>query len=111
MEKKHTVSIWYVLIGIWVVLIIQSYIASMLAVKTIPYSQFMNSLKQGKVTEIAISQGEIQGKMKNAQGALEDFKTVRVDPELSKVLEQYNVTFKGKIESTFLRDIISWVLP
>ncbi len=111
MEKKHTVSIWYVLIGIWVVLIIQSYIASMLAVKTIPYSQFMNSLKQGKVTEIAISQGEIQGKMKNAQGALEDFKTVRVDPELSKVLEQYNVTFKGKIESTFLKDIISWVLP
>jgi len=111
MEKKHTVSIWYVLIGIWVVLIIQSYIASMLAVKTIPYSQFMNSLKQGKVTEIAISQGEIQGKMKNAQGALEDFKTVRVDPELSKILEQYNVTFKGKIESTFLRDIISWVLP
>ena len=111
MEKKHTVSIWYVLIGIWVVLIIQSYIASMLAVKTIPYSQFMNFLKQGKVTEIAVSQGEIQGKMKNAQGALEDFKTVRVDPELSKVLEQYNVTFKGKIESTFLRDIISWVLP
>ena len=111
MEKKHTVSIWYVLIGIWVVLIIQSYIASMLAVKTIPYSQFMNSLKQGKVTEIAISQGEIQGKMKNAQGALEDFKTVRVDPELSKILEQYNVTFKGKIESTFLKDIISWVLP
>jgi len=111
MEKKHTVSIWYVLIGIWVVLIIQSYIASMLAVKTIPYSQFMNFLKQGKVTEIAVSQGEIQGKMKNAQGALEDFKTVRVDPELSKVLEQYNVTFKGKIESTFLKDIISWVLP
>ena len=111
MEKKHAVSIWYVLIGIWVVLLVQSYIASMLAVKTIPYSQFMNSLKQGKVTEIAVSQGEIQGKMKNPQGQIEEFKTVRVDPELSKTLEQYNVVFKGKIESTLLRDVISWVLP
>ncbi len=111
MEKKHAVSIWYVLIGIWVVLLVQSYIASMLAVKTIPYSQFMNSLKQGKVTEIAVSQDEIQGKMKNPQGQMEEFKTVRVDPELSKTLEQYNVVFKGKIESTILRDVISWVLP
>ena len=57
MEKKHTFSIWYVLIGIWGVLLVQSSISSMLAVKTIPYSQFMNALKQGKVTEIAISQG------------------------------------------------------
>jgi cell division protease FtsH len=111
LEKHHKFSIWYVLIGIWVVLIIQSYIASMFAVKTIPYSQFMNSLKEGKVTEIAVSQGQIQGKMKDAGGKLVDFKTVRVDPELSKTLEQYNVTFKGEMESTFLRDILSWVFP
>jgi cell division protease FtsH len=111
MEKKHKFSIWYVLIGIWVVLLIQSYIASMLSLKAIPYSQFMSLMKQGKVTEIAVSQDEIQGKMKNDQGKLEEFKTVRVDPEFSKTLEQYNVTFKGKIESTLMRDVISWVLP
>ena len=111
MEKQHKFSIFYIMIGIWVVLIIQSYIASMFAVKTIPYSQFMNLLKTGKVTEIAVTQDQIQGKMKGDQGKIEEFKTVRVDPELSKTLEQYNVTFKGEIESTFLRDIISWVLP
>ncbi len=111
MEKQHKFSIFYIMIGIWVVLIIQSYIASMFAVKTIPYSQFMNLLKTGKVTEIAVSQDQLQGKMKDASGKIEEFKTVRVDPELSKTLEQYNVTFKGEIESTFLRDILSWVLP
>jgi len=99
------------MIGIWVVLIIQSTIASVFAVKTIPYSQFMNALQQGKITEIAVSQDQIQGKMKVAEGKIEEFKTVRVDPEFSKTLEQYHVTFKGKIESTFVRDIISWVLP
>ena len=111
MEKQHKFSVFYILIGVWVVLIIQSYIASMFAVKTIPYSQFMTLLKTGKVTEIAVSQDKIQGKMKDSQGKAEEFKTVRVDPELSKTLEQYGVTFKGEIESTFLRDIISWVLP
>jgi cell division protease FtsH len=110
-EKQHKFSIWYVLIGIWVVLLIQSYIASMLSVKAIPYSQFMSLMKEGMVTEIAISQDEIQGKMKNKEGKLEEFKTVRVDPDFSQTLEQYKVTFKGKVESTFLRDIISWVLP
>ncbi len=111
MEKQHKFSVFYILIGVWVVLIVQSYIASMFAVKTIPYSQFMTLLKTGKVTEIAVSLDKIQGKMKGSEGKTEDFKTVRVDPELSKTLEQYNVTFKGEIESTFLRDIISWVLP
>ena len=111
MEKQHKFSVFYILIGVWVVLIVQSYIASMFAAKTIPYSQFMTLLKTGKVTEIAVSQDKIQGKMKGADGKVEDFKTVRVEQELSKTLEQYNVTFKGEIESTFLRDIISWVLP
>ena len=111
MEKQHKFSVFYILIGVWVVLIVQSYIASMFAVKTIPYSQFMTMLKTGKVTEIAVSLDKIQGKMKGAGGKTEDFKTVRVDSELSKTLEQYNVIFKGEIESTFARDIISWVLP
>jgi cell division protease FtsH len=111
LEKQHKFSFFYILIGVWVVIIIQSYIASMFAVKTIPYSQFMTLLKTGKVTEIAVSQNKIQGKMKDSQGKTEEFKTVRVDQELSKTLEQYNVTFKGEIESNFLRDIISWVLP
>ncbi|HVN72456.1 MAG TPA: ATP-dependent zinc metalloprotease FtsH [Desulfomonilia bacterium] len=111
MEKHHKFSLFYILIGVWVVIIVQSYIASMYAVKTIPYSQFMTHLKAGRVTEIAVSQDQLQGKMKDAQGKVEEFKTVRVDPELSKTLEQYNVTFKGQVESTFLRDIISWVLP
>jgi cell division protease FtsH len=114
MEKQHKFSIWYVLIGVWVVLIVQSYIASMFAVQTIPYSQFLNLLKSGKVTEVAITANQIQGKMKvegGASSATKDFRTVRVDSELSTMLDQYKVVFKGEIESTFLRDIFSWVFP
>jgi cell division protease FtsH len=114
MEKHHKFSIWYVLLGIWAVLILHNLLASTLSVRTIPYSEFLELLKQGKVAEVAITSNQIQGKMKNegggmAAGAL--FRTVRVDSDLSNILEGYNVTFKGEIESTFLRDIFSWVVP
>ena len=33
MEKQHKFSIWYVLLGIWVVLLIQNYLVSALAIK------------------------------------------------------------------------------
>jgi cell division protease FtsH len=113
MQKHYKFSLWYVVLGVWVVLIVQNYIASMFAAQIIPYSQFLVLLKSGKVTEIAISANQIQGKMK-VDGAPEEFKpfkTIRVDPDLSKMLEQYPVTFKGEIESTFLRDLFSWVFP
>jgi cell division protease FtsH len=114
MEKHHRFSIWYVLLGIWAVLIIQSYIASMFAAQIIPYSQFLNLLKTGKIVEVAVTANQIQGKMKVDGGAPDEtkvFKTIRVDPELSTLLEQYKVIFKGEIESTFLRDILSWIFP
>ena len=114
MEKHHRFSIWYVLIAMWLVLIVQSYLSAMFAAQTIPYSQFLNLLKAGKITEIAITANQIQGKMKVDGGQpseVKAFKTVRVDQELSMMLEKYPVVFKGEIESTFLRDIFSWVFP
>lgn len=114
MEKQHKFSIWYVLLGVWVVLIVQSYISSMLAVQVIPYSQFLALLKTGKITEVAVTANQIQGKMKvdgAPAGEAKGFRTIRVDPELSTLLDQYKITYKGEIESTFLRDIFSWVFP
>lgn len=59
MEKKYKFSIWYVLPGIRVVLIIRSYIASMFACRVIPYSQFLNLLKTGKITEVDVTANQI----------------------------------------------------
>ena len=110
MEKKYKFSIWYILLGIWVVFIIQSVLSSAFAVRTIPYSEFLNLLKQNQITEVAISANRIQGKM-NVDGREQMFKTVRVDPDISALLEQHNVTFKGQMESTVLRDLFSWIFP
>jgi cell division protease FtsH len=114
MEKQHKFSIWYVLLGIWIVLILQNALSSYLAIRTIPYSEFLDLLKEKKVTEVAISANQIQGKMlvdDRDPTKPEMFKTVRVDPDLSELLKQHNVIFKGQLESTFLRNLFSWVFP
>ena len=114
MEKQHKFSVWYVLVGVWVVLIAQSYISSMFAYQVVPYSQFLTLLKTGKISEVAATANQIQGKMKvdgAAAGETKAFRTIRVDPELSTLLDTYKVSFKGEIESTFLRDLFSWIFP
>lgn len=114
MEKHHKFSIWYVVLGVWVVLVLHNYLAASFAVRTIPYSDFLKDLRENKVAEVAITAGEIHGKMNDDAGGIgkgERFKTIRVDPKLSETLEQYNVTFKGQVESTFLKNLFSWIFP
>ncbi|MBN1841700.1 MAG: ATP-dependent zinc metalloprotease FtsH [Deltaproteobacteria bacterium] len=114
MEKHHKFSIWYVLIAIWVVLILHNIIVQMFAVQRLPYSEFVRALHEGRVVEVAITRDRIQGKVreiKNGQEVERVFTTVRVDPDVSALLEKYNVTFKGVIESNFLKNLASWVFP
>ena len=40
MEKQHKFSIWYVILGVWIVLLLQQYLVSVFAIQVIPYSQF-----------------------------------------------------------------------
>jgi len=114
MDKKQKFSIWYVMLGIWVVLIIHNMIYSAFAIKSIPYSEFLSLLKENKISEVAIGTNQIQGKIRGDQGSSEgdrSFRTVRVDADTSKLLQEYGVTFKGEIESRFLANLFSWLLP
>jgi len=90
MEKQHKFSLWYVLLGVWLVLLLHNMIASALMVENIPYSEFIKLVKEGKVTEIAISENDIQGRMIPSDGSSDKgalFRTVRVDPGISQLLE------------------------
>jgi cell division protease FtsH len=114
MEKHHKFSIWYVLIAIWIVFILQHTIAQTFRVQQISYSEFLKNLQNGEIVEIAITQDRIQGKMKTIKDGQEmesAFSTVRVDPNLSQILEKYNVTFKGVAESNFMKNLASWFFP
>lgn len=114
MEKHHRFSIWYVIIGIWVVLLIHNMLVVNFGPKNLPYSQFIQHLKAGEVKEVAVTSDRIQGRLKSEavkEGEKVRFRTVRVDKELSQMLSKHDVTFKGEIESDFLENLLSWLLP
>ena len=114
MKKQHRFSIWYVIIGMWVVLFLHNMIAGSLTVKNIPYSEFVKAVKEGKVSEIAISENEIQGRMLGSEdGAASNapFRTVRVDPEISQLMDENNVKYSGRRETNFFGTLLSWLIP
>jgi len=113
MEKKTKFSIWYVVLAIWGVLIIQNYIASQFAPRVMPYSEFLKALKNDQIIEVVVTEGRIAGKMKvteDSQSTEVNFTTFRVDPDISEELAKHNIKFRGQPESTLLRDILSWDL-
>jgi cell division protease FtsH len=111
MDKKTQYHAWYWIAVLAVMMVIQAIFASYTQIKTIPYSEFQQDLKDGKIESVRVSGSYIQGKFKTPEDGQTDFITTRVDPEIAQQLEKYNVRFAGHIESTFLRDLLSWVIP
>ena len=114
MEKKQQIhfNIWYLIIAVIGVLWLREIWVTARQVQPIPYSEFQQQLKDGRIKEIAISRDTIQGTYQQPLADGRDrFVTTRVEPELAKDLAQYDVKYTGAVENTFLRDILSWVLP
>lgn len=114
MDKHQRFSLWYLLIAIWGVLLLNNLFVSLYGPKTLAYSEFLTKLKAGDVEEVSITGDVITGKMKvKDDGDQKDvnFVTRRVDLDLSNELSKYGVQFRAQPESTFFRDILSWVIP
>src|SRR6267143_123468 len=113
-NKKISFSIGYVFLAIFAVILVHDFIVAMQKVEELPYSEFRTLVAGGKVAEVTVTQQRVTGKLKPEEGSKEQklFTTVRVeDPDLVNGLSARNVTFSGVIESTFLRDLLSWVVP
>ena len=64
MDKKTHVNFWFVIVALLSLLLIQNLYSQYTQVKPIPYSQFHRLLEQGSVAEIAITQNQIFGTLK-----------------------------------------------
>jgi cell division protease FtsH len=115
MEKKVQYNLWYVLAAFLGILMLQTFWQQYQQVEPVPYSQFETYLRDGKIDDIVITEKYIHGRIKDAaSGEPSEFVTTRVDPDFAAELEKYGVTYRAETESgigTFLRDILSWVLP
>ncbi len=113
-NKKISVSVLCAFLTMGAVLFVLNFITPMQMPDELPYSEFKTLLAAGNVEEVTVTRQSLLGKLKPGERSKEPklFTTVRVeDPDLVKELNARNVKFTGMIESTFLRDIMWWVIP
>jgi cell division protease FtsH len=109
--RKTHFTIWYFVIAFFIILLIQNYIVTKKTEDVIPYSEFKESLRTGKIRDLTITQESISGERETDKGPRR-FTTVRVqDSDLVKELETYHVKYTGKIDSKWLTNILSWIIP
>jgi cell division protease FtsH len=112
MQRQSWVNIGYAFFAVLAVLWLRDLYVTATQVQPIPYSEFEQQLKAGEIKDVSISNNVVQGTYKNPRPDKRTrFVTTRVDPDLAKELSQYDVTYSGVVESTFLRDIVSFVAP
>src|SRR5215475_3691313 len=87
--------------------------------KSVPYNEFLNDIRAGKVSKVLIDQTTLRATLKPdavQKGQPEEISTERLpgidETSLLKDLEEHNVTFAGHIEEVgWLSNILSWVIP
>ena len=112
MERKTQITVWYVIIALFGIIWLRDLWVATRQIEPIPYSDFHALLEQHKVAEIAIRDNTIQGTLREPlPSGQKKFVTVRVDQDLAHELSRYDVKYTGVIENTFMRDLLSWIVP
>ena len=112
MDKEQRWHAWYIVAAIMGVALLGQLWSFGRNVSNIPYSQFLDDLKSGKIAEVRVAGDSIDGEWKSAQkNGVKRFFTTRVAPELAAELEKNHVKFSGQAENTLLATLLSYILP
>lgn len=114
MSKNTQIPLWYLLLPLLALLIGFSLMFEQRG-QQIPYSEFKRLVAAGQVEDLAISSQTVQGKIVDPEKPSEEgkaFYTIRVeDPGLVKELEERGISFVGTLETSWLRNLLIWMLP
>ena len=66
--KKTHFTIWYFVIAFLIILLIQNYIVTRKTEDVIPYSEFKETLRTGKIKDLTITQESITGERETEKG-------------------------------------------
>ena len=106
---------WHV--GYWILalialLAVQNLWRAERTVEAVSYSEFEQALADGRVSEVVVGDTAVKGKLKSQGPGGEAWIVAnRVEPDLAEQLSRYGVSFRREVESTILRDLLSWVVP
>lgn len=112
MEKKNQWNTGYWIVALLLLLSLQSYWQTAKTVEPVPYSEFEKALAEGRVAEVLVSDRTVTGRLKSPDSrGKTTIVATRVEPALADRLSKYDVPYARVLESTWLRDVLSWILP
>ncbi|MGH8737082.1 MAG: ATP-dependent zinc metalloprotease FtsH [Burkholderiales bacterium] len=111
MQKHIQVNIAYLIFAFFAILFVQQWWHQVQTVEVVPYSQFEKLLQGNQISEVVVSDQTVTGTLKSPQGGKSTVVANIVQPQLADRLSKYNVKFTRVYQSTFLRDLLSWVVP
>jgi len=111
MEKRTQFNVAYVIFALLAMMLVQQWWTKAQTVEVVPYSQIEKMLAENRFSEVVIGEQQITGKLKSPEGGKTVVVANRVAPDLAERLSKYGVPYTRAIESTFLRDLLSWVVP
>ena len=112
MEKKNQWNTGYWIVALLLLLSLQSYWPTAKTVEPVPYSEFEKALDEGRVAEVLVSDRTVTGRLKSPDSrGKTTIVATRVEPDLADRLSKYDVPYARVLESTWLRDVLSWILP
>ena len=110
--RKHDVIIWYVFAAMIGILVLQWAWTTYSQIETIPFSQFEQLVSENKVSEVAVGQDTIQGKLKEPlPDGKKAFFTARVDADLAVKLASHGVIVTGVPSGGLIQTLLSWIVP
>ena len=111
MNPQARWNIVYWIVAALAFLTLQSMWQTQRTVEQVPYSEFEKALAEGRVAEVVVGETTITGKLKTPDAGKTTIVATRVEPDVAERLSQFDVPYTRVVESTFLRDLLSWVVP
>jgi len=111
MDRKTSFNIWFVLIAVVAVLLLQYFWLGRESIQRLDYSSFLVQLDANNVAEVTVTESRMRGVYREPVEGYDNFEAFRVEPEIAARLEERGVKFGGATEKTFIATLLSWVVP
>jgi len=110
-DKKHSWNLGYWVLAMVLVLLVQSLLQGADSTQLVSNTEFEQALRDNRIDQVTVLDTTLIGRLKTPVGNKTTFLTQRMEPELAAWLTPFNVPYTRLHESSWLRDLASWILP
>ena len=110
-DRQFQYHFWYVVAALLLLLLFQDWWHATQTTEVVSYTRFEKYLEEGKVERVVVGDRYIVGYLREPDAGKVRVVTPRVDPQIAREFERYGVEVSGTVENTWVRELLSWIVP